>query len=310
MSKKTVVASHLSCRVHLCCDFFSCFELHDALKEIHLIPSRPPELNLIISLWSQGQMANSLGVWKFKSNNNSRFFLAPNLRMLAKLAPSTHTSGSNSAIFEAAATRQFFVHALRIRTEDAAQRRDVAGPGRLVDVAASARLRGPKFMAKKKNPSKFIVFPKTSKNHEKIYMNPQKMRIVRKKPCEEVYFGPKILICERNIPIHWRFTGFDAMFWCIGMGRRCIRMGGKDRATSTWKTDPKQGISRSKISTWFCRRCVCLLQKRQMAHTTNNKGQKSLIFNISTPRNSMKFSNWLEPKWHRRCHNPAGFRKQ
>ena len=36
---------------------------------------------------------------------------------------------------------------------------------------------------------------------------------------------------------------------------------------------------------------------------TRNKGQESLIFNISTPRNSMKFSKWLESNWH---WNPTG----
>ena len=42
LSGKNVVTSHLSCRVHLCCDVLSCFVLPNALKEIHLIPSRPP----------------------------------------------------------------------------------------------------------------------------------------------------------------------------------------------------------------------------------------------------------------------------
>ena len=106
--------------------------------------------------------------------------------MLAKLAPSTHTSGSNSAIFEAAATRQFFVHALRTRTEDAAQRRDVAGPGRLVDAEVASGCRAELRCEKNCN-------------------------FQGEKPCEEVYFGPKRwLFFLENIQIHFQSTGFGA----------------------------------------------------------------------------------------------------
>ena len=61
MPKKAVVTSHLFCRVHLCCDLFSCFVLHDAWEKsisLFIIPYSfsPPELHVLISLWSQGQI--------------------------------------------------------------------------------------------------------------------------------------------------------------------------------------------------------------------------------------------------------------
>ena len=77
----------------------------------------------------------------------------------------------------------------------------------------------------------------------------------------------------------------------------CIRLGVKD-CTRKQKTDPKQRTLRSEISTKFvCRSGICLLQKCQMLPPQ----QSTRLFNISTPRNSRTFSNWLEPN----CHRPS-----
>ena len=76
----------------------------------------------------------------------------------------------------------FFVHALRIRTEEVAQRREAANLGRLVDAEALGS-------SKRRSEAKKAV-KKSILDQKDVF-------------CKN---------CERNIPIHQPFTGFDDMF--------------------------------------------------------------------------------------------------
>ena len=53
---------------------------------------------------------------------------------------------------------------------------------------------------------------------------------------------------------------------------------------------------------------ACFKNVRCCPHDTNQRKSISDLQHLDTYSNSMKFSNLLEPNWHRRCHNPAGFK--
>ena len=192
-----------------------------------------------------------------------------------------HRTCSNSAnSFEAAAKYPIFlVHTPRILTEEVAQCREVAFSGRLVDavfaLGGSSTSRSPQDDNEREpfqtlrpsDPGESTIWdPKylrVSKSGQKCIQRTSENGDCRvKKRCEEDNFGQKgskrclfLANCERNIPM--QFTVVLPSFLIAIEKMICIRAGGKDRATRT-------RIPRSKISTCFCRGCVCLLQKHQM----------------------------------------------
>ena len=148
MAKKAGVTPHLFGRVHFCCDILSCLVLHDAVKEIHLIPCRPPPAScvhfpLIAGANGKFIIISSLEVQiqTYTNIEKSRFLLTPNLRMLDffwHLPPTTPPESQFSHSLRPPAQRSFLVHALRSHTEEVPQHPDVAENGRLVDVGVAS----------------------------------------------------------------------------------------------------------------------------------------------------------------------------
>ena len=233
---------------------------------------------------------------------------------------STHRTPNPEAIqpfFEAAAIfRIFFVHALRIDTEEVAERREVVALGRPADAFGASGLASERSVSLRKMASikGTKTIPKITKNDEKPAKWWKLCDFQGKKPCEEACFGPKrclfFAFCERNIPIHWPFTDLDVVvlmpslvcpmyhwdmekMYQTGRKRSCYnrKNGSEARNPQVWDLNiflPQLYPPGSKTS--------------GAAHTTTHRTLwSSTSQNVEIHR---KFSNWLEPKWHQRCQNP------
>ena len=55
---------------------------------------------------------------------------------------------------------------------------------------------------------------------------------------------------------------------------------------------------------------ACFKNVKCCPHDTNQRKSISDLQHLDTYRNSMRFSNLLEPNWHRRSHNPARLQRQ
>ena len=198
------------------------------------------------------------------------------------------------------------------------QGRDVAALGRREDgyVGASGLAPGlPPGAASREAP-------KLKGKKAKMWTNPREKRrktsqkhgkTVWKKPI----FGPKS--CDKkhsnSLIVHWFWRhGWCAFLfhWEWGCGedvsQTWIKKMVRQLEVENWIRSKKSQSLRSQpysaaaaASAWF--------KKRQVLPTEQST-RLSLIFSISTPTNSMKFFNWLEPNWHQRCHNPAEHRRQ
>ena len=253
MSKKAVVTPHLSGRVHLRCDIFSCLVLHGAPKRNPSYSLSSPQLHVFISLWSQGQMANSLVIISlsrlevqirtYTNIEKSRFLLTPNLRMLdffwhlPPTTPPAHPQFSHS--FEATSHP-------RLSRARAPEPRggSAAGPGR--------RRRWPPGGCRCCGGLQDLGLPRggcgglglrlRSRFREAPEAEGKKFRQkndIRKKDQKLANLGfwttswPFCLAnCERSIQIQWQYTvcSCGLLFWChlwcakctFGMWRRCM----------------------------------------------------------------------------------------
>ena len=231
---------------------------------------------------------------------------------------STHRTHNPEAIqpfFEAAATLSFFVHALRIDTEEVAQCREVAALGRPADAFGASGSASERSVSLRK-----MALQREQKHSQRL----QKRQDIRKmmknvwlsgpKTLRRSYFGPKRCLfffgTRINIPIHWPYTDFDVvvLMTCLvcpmyhwdmekmyqtGRKRLCYnsKNGSEARNPKVWDLNiflPQLYPPGSKTS--------------GAAHTTTHRTLwSSTSQNVETHR---KFSNWLEPKCHQRCQNP------
>ena len=203
-------------------------------------------------------------------------------------------------IFEAAAKETvFLVHGhTRSRTEVVPQRRDVAEPGRGVDAATASvaswwRLRS---WANNSSTKMRQKSEKWSKITETLLLG-QNFGLFLQFVKEAFDFSDGSLF----VPVVFCF---DVIFGVPNVPLGCgedvyIRLGVKD-CTRNQKTNPKQGLP------WDLNHIQPQIVLPQLHHLPNSKTSGAahatkhktpLIFSISTPRNSKKFSNWLEHVW-------------